>query len=136
DGSDGSDSPNEVVKFVEAAVVNKHELPMQEVTSNAGKVVKPRQSYSIIFNGVLGLFVLLYLFLFLQLSSHKPTLACAELNPEVQMCARSIDDDMLNAAHRYLSTLMIKNPTLLWAERNPHQTDGYKFYIVEGKGYD
>ncbi|WP_447831034.1 winged helix-turn-helix domain-containing protein [Aeromonas salmonicida] len=67
-----------------------------------------------------------------NLSSNQPELECEMLDEQVQVCGKNINEGMLSAARHHLSYILMKSQLVLWAEQNPHQKDGYKFYIVEG----
>lgn len=70
-------------------------------------------------------------FVFIHLSLNRPELVCSELKDKVIVCAIELNEDVMNAALEYLQVSELNNQGLLWAELNPHESNGYKFYIVE-----
>ena len=114
---------------------NNHEGTIREVADELVDIAKPRNHHGLFFKKTISLILFFNLFSLLQLTSHKPRLACEIVTDGVQVCARDIDSKMIIAVRRYLSTFSIKKPVLIWAERNPHQEDGFKLYIVGEPNY-
>lgn len=116
-------------------VINNHEDTVSDVVEELIDINRSRKYHGIILMSVLSFFLFLNLFLLLQLSSHKPKLACESVMVGGQVCARDIDSEMIEAVRRYLLNFSAKKPVLIWAERNPHQGNGFKFYIVGESNY-
>lgn len=130
EAQDDNNSNEPLSKVDRETALDNHGSSMREEREKRIEIAKPRSYHVLILKSVLILLLFVDLFLFLQLSSHKPKLTCEMVMDGVQVCARDIDSDMLNAARRHLSILSIRKPALIWSERNPHQGDGFKFYIV------
>lgn len=131
------ESSNESENNIQSEVV---ELPLEKTPADSqqasvsfsNEVDMPVKKHSILLDGMLMTMLIFDVVIFLNFSSHRPELQCEILNEQVQVCGKNINEGMLSAARHYLSNVLIKSQLVLWGEQNPHQQDGYKFYIIEG----
>ncbi|WP_368175358.1 transcriptional regulator [Aeromonas sp. R5-4] len=76
--------------------------------------------------------VSLCLFNFFVLStynSHTPRLVCDTFYSKTIVCANSFDDNLRDAIKIYLSKSDFNDVRGIFAEKNPHHENGYKFYL-------